>query len=217
IAVYVDPTTGNSVDSPIINQSIADTTVNVPNGQTVVIGGMITKNDNTLERKVPWLGDLPVVGKAFRYDSTSISRTELLIFLTPRIVFTDHDAEIIKQVEAERLHFIESDVEELHGPVYSVPPAQHMMDSYVPEYIPDATMNGQGGPTVPSESQGLDLSRSGRQPQPSSLEDNAWKVEPVNGELGGRVSRQARNAAYSPTADSSDKPAQKSRFGWSEK
>jgi len=112
---------GSVVNSPIIDQSIADTTVNVPNGQTIVIGGMITKSDDTLERKVPWLGDLPIVGRAFRYDGTTSRRTELLIFLTPRIVLSDLDSELVKQVESERMHFIESDLEEIHGPIYSVP------------------------------------------------------------------------------------------------
>ena len=121
-------TGANVVNSPIINQSQALTTVNVPNGQTIVIGGMITKSDNTLERKVPWLGDLPLVGKAFRYDSTTTSRTELLIFLTPRIVMSDIDSELIKQVESERMHFMESDAEEIHGPLYSVPkPANNQL------------------------------------------------------------------------------------------
>lgn len=120
IPVFTD-TTGQVISSPIINQTIADTVVNVPNGQTIVIGGMITKSDDTLERKVPWLGDLPIVGRAFRYDSTTSRRTEMLIFLTPRIVLSDLDSELVKQVESERMHFIESDAEELHGPLYSVP------------------------------------------------------------------------------------------------
>jgi len=131
VPVFVN-TDGSTINSPIINQSIADTTVNVPNGQTIVIGGMITKSDQSLERKVPWLGDLPIVGRAFRYDSTTISRTELLIFLTPRVILSDLDSELIKQVESERLHFIESDAEEVHGPLYSVPQSgmdQHMMHS----------------------------------------------------------------------------------------
>jgi type II secretion system protein D len=125
-----------TITSPIINQSIADTIVNVPNGQTIVIGGMITKSDSSLERKVPWLGDLPVVGRAFRYDGTTVSRTELLIFLTPRIVLSDLDSELIKQVESERLHFIESEAEEIHGPLYSVPQTQHgevLMQGMYPE------------------------------------------------------------------------------------
>ena len=121
VPVFVDASTGAAVESPIINQSQAVTTVNVPNGQTIVIGGMITKSDGTSERKVPWLGDLPLIGKAFRYDGTQIARTELLIFLTPRIVLSDIDSELIKQVESERMHFIESDAEEIHGPLYSVP------------------------------------------------------------------------------------------------
>lgn len=123
VPIFVNAATGDTVNSPIINQSVAETTVNVPNGQTIVIGGMITKSDGTLERKVPWLGDLPIVGKAFRYDGTTTSRTELLIFLTPRIIMNDLDSELIKQIEAERLHFIESEAEEVHGPLYSVPPA----------------------------------------------------------------------------------------------
>ncbi len=141
VPVFTDITTGNSIDSQIIDVAIAETTVDVPNGQTIVIGGMITKSDETLERKVPWLGDLPVVGKAFRYDSTNTARTELLIFLTPRIIYSHADAELIKQVESERLHFIESEAEEVHGPLYSVPARREQVleevvpgpDSLVPE------------------------------------------------------------------------------------
>ncbi len=127
VPVFVN-TDGSTIESPIINQSVAETLVNVPNGQTIVIGGMITKADSTLERKVPWLGDLPIVGKAFRYDGTTTSRTELLIFLTPRVITSDIDSELIKQIESERLHFIESEAEEMHGPLYSVPPSSQPSD-----------------------------------------------------------------------------------------
>jgi type II secretory pathway component GspD/PulD (secretin) len=138
IPIYINPD-GSSITSPVINQSIADTIVNVPNGQTIVIGGMITKSDSSLERKVPWLGDLPVVGRAFRYDSTTVSRTELLIFLTPRIVLSDLDSELIKQVESERLHFIESEAEEIHGPLYSVPQTQNGSNLLMPELYPESS------------------------------------------------------------------------------
>jgi general secretion pathway protein D len=124
VPVFTDAASGNVVESVIIDSAIADTTVSVPNGQTIVIGGMITKSDETLERKVPWLGDLPLIGKAFRYDGTNTARTELLIFLTPRIIYGDADSELIKQVEAERMHFVESEAEEIHGPLYSVPSSE---------------------------------------------------------------------------------------------
>ncbi|HVJ84490.1 MAG TPA: secretin N-terminal domain-containing protein [Caulifigura sp.] len=112
---------GSTVDSPIINQSRAQTTVKVPDGQTIVVGGMITSTDRHLTRKVPWLGDLPVIGHAFRFDQNVNNRTELIIFLTPRIMRRDLDAEIVKQVEAERLNFFETDVETMHGPLFGVP------------------------------------------------------------------------------------------------
>jgi len=112
---------GSTIDSPIINQSRAQTTVKVPDGQTIVVGGMITSTDRHLTRKVPWLGDLPVIGHAFRFDQNVNNRTELIIFLTPRIVRRDLDSEIIKQVEAERLNFFETDVETMHGPLFGVP------------------------------------------------------------------------------------------------
>ncbi|MEO2015889.1 MAG: secretin N-terminal domain-containing protein [Fuerstiella sp.] len=129
VPVFTDLSSGNVIESVIIDTAIADTVVAVPNGQTIVIGGMITKTDETLERKVPWLGDLPLLGSLFRYDGTNTVRTELLIFLTPRIIYNDIDSELIKQVEAERIHFIESEAEEIHGPLYSVPPSD--MDSYM--------------------------------------------------------------------------------------
>ena len=121
VPIFVDVNTGNVVTTPIINDTSVQTTVSVPNGQTIVLGGLITKSDSTIARKVPWLGDIPLLQYAFRYDSTSTRRTELLIFLTPRIVKDDADAEVIKQIEAERMHFIERDAERLHGPLYATP------------------------------------------------------------------------------------------------
>jgi type II secretory pathway component GspD/PulD (secretin) len=101
---------------------------------------------------VPWLGDLPVVGRAFRYDSTTVSRTELLIFLTPRIVLSDLDSELIKQVESERLHFIESEAEEIHGPLYSVPHTENSSEMLMQELYPESSGEIMTRPaTLPNE------------------------------------------------------------------
>jgi general secretion pathway protein D len=99
----------------------AETTVVVADEQTIVLGGLIQKSEDTITRKVPWLGDLPVVGKAFRFDAHSHRRTELLIFLTPRIIKGDEYNETHKQIEASRIHFTESVAEEIHGPLYGIP------------------------------------------------------------------------------------------------
>lgn len=120
VVVFTDVATGSVVTSPVKNISTAQTTVKVPDGQTIVLGGMITDTDDVSERKVPWLGDLPILGQAFRYDSQATERTELLIFLTPRIVHNDAVSEHHKQVEANRTHFFQEDAEEIHGPLFGV-------------------------------------------------------------------------------------------------
>lgn len=99
----------------------AETTVVVADEQTIVLGGLITRSTATETRKVPWLGDLPVVGHGFRFDAQATRRTELLIFLTPRIVKGHSGNELIKQVESQRLHYCEADAEEIHGPIYGIP------------------------------------------------------------------------------------------------
>lgn len=62
------------------------TEVMVANGETAVIGGIYEENSSKTVDKVPFLGDLPFVGRLFRRDTTTSDKTELLIFLTPRIV-----------------------------------------------------------------------------------------------------------------------------------
>lgn len=121
IPLIFDPVTNTQITSPVIDVTIADTTVAVPSGQTAVIGGMITKSDAVVEKKVPWFGDIPVLGVPFRYDMSTTERTELLIFLTPRVIRDDEDSEMIKQIEAERLHFVVEDAESIHGPIFSLP------------------------------------------------------------------------------------------------
>ncbi len=72
--------------SPIINRRRATTTVTVKDGQTVVIGGLIQDRFERVERKIPFLGDIPIIGPLFRNKSESASKTELLIVLTPHVV-----------------------------------------------------------------------------------------------------------------------------------
>jgi len=69
-----------------INTKHVKTEVLVENGGTVVIGGIYEQNDRTDITKVPLLGDLPVIGWMFKNSSVSTGKTELLVFITPRIV-----------------------------------------------------------------------------------------------------------------------------------
>lgn len=77
-----------AITSPVINSRSADTVVVVPNGQTVIIGGLVEKLNQRADSKIPILGDIPLLGAAFRHRVDNNSKTELLIFLTPTIVDT---------------------------------------------------------------------------------------------------------------------------------
>ena len=74
-----------------INTKHVKTQVLVENGGTVVIGGIFEQNDREDITKVPFLGDVPYLGNLFKTRTLSSSKTELLIFLTPKIV-TDRTA-----------------------------------------------------------------------------------------------------------------------------
>ena len=74
-----------------INTKHVKTQVLVENGGTVVIGGIFTQNDREDITKVPFLGDVPYLGNLFKTRTTSSSKSELLIFLTPKVV-TDRTA-----------------------------------------------------------------------------------------------------------------------------
>ena len=69
-----------------INTKHVKTEVLVENGGTVVIGGIYEQNDRSDATKIPLLGDLPFIGFLFRNDATVSNKTELLVFITPRIV-----------------------------------------------------------------------------------------------------------------------------------
>jgi type IV pilus assembly protein PilQ len=68
-----------------INTKHVKTEVLVENGGTVVIGGIYEQNDRTDITKVPLLGDIPVLGYLFKNTTSTTSKTELLIFITPRV------------------------------------------------------------------------------------------------------------------------------------
>ncbi len=71
---------------PAIDTKQITTQVLVENGGTVVIGGIYTEDERTTVTKVPLFGDLPVVGHLFKNTQKRDDKTELLIFVTPRIL-----------------------------------------------------------------------------------------------------------------------------------
>jgi len=88
IHAEVSQLSGSSVNGiPIISSKSADTTLQVNDGQTIVIGGLLENNINRdLLRKLPWLSDIPVLGALFRDKQFDQTKREVLFFMTPEVV-----------------------------------------------------------------------------------------------------------------------------------
>ncbi|MEM1228319.1 MAG: secretin N-terminal domain-containing protein [Planctomycetota bacterium] len=108
---------GTPIVVPAIDQTTAQSTITAFDGQTVVFGGLITKQRENTSRRVPYLADIPLLGTFFKYDLERELRTELLIVMTPTLVTGDEDLEYVKQVESSRMSWCLADVVEAHGDV----------------------------------------------------------------------------------------------------
>ncbi|MFH1360900.1 MAG: secretin N-terminal domain-containing protein [Candidatus Omnitrophota bacterium] len=82
-------TTGNNNTIPVVETSEAETKVMVKDGVTIVIGGLIKDEKIETVNKVPLLGDIPLLGLAFRNKDKLLRKTEIIIFLTPKIISGD--------------------------------------------------------------------------------------------------------------------------------
>ncbi len=78
--------------APIINTRTVDTVVTVKDGQTVVIGGLFSTRTETRSQKVPFFGDIPILGIPFRTHLQRREKTEFLVVITPHVVGSLEDA-----------------------------------------------------------------------------------------------------------------------------
>ncbi len=79
-------------NAPIVNQRQATTTVSVKDTETIILGGIIRNTVNSTTKKIPLLGDIPLLGNLFKSTSREKAKTELMVFLTPRVVRNAEDA-----------------------------------------------------------------------------------------------------------------------------
>lgn len=82
----------SELNAPILATREAQTSVLIRDGETVVIGGLIKDDESQTVSKIPILGDIPIIGLFFRRQSTINEKTELLVFITPRVVTDTRDA-----------------------------------------------------------------------------------------------------------------------------
>jgi len=160
----------------ITNKRSAITTVVVKDRETMVIGGLIRDNVTTAESKVPFLGDIPILGWLFKYKTTRIEKTNLMIFITPYIIKNEEDSAAITKKKTDGLeefrkeqHFEKKKIEPAlqskttvtapapppsgeHAieskPTSTVSPVAPVPDLLVPSSAPTTSLPDAGAPPV---------------------------------------------------------------------
>jgi len=123
VSALTQQTIQAALNAPVITVREAETSAIVKNGSTVVIGGLIGETEEVTETGVPVLKDVPILGYLFKGRSVTRNRTELAIFLTPYVVFTDEDAEELLRRERDQLQGSRQKVDSIL-PVVPPAPAQ---------------------------------------------------------------------------------------------
>ena len=142
------PTTAVAID-----QQSVETTVVAMDGETVVLGGLIARKDQKTENKIPWFGDLPVVGSAFRFRSQSKEKQELMVVMTPHIVRNKWDAARVLVEESKRMDWVLGEVAKIHGSHGPNPLVPNPLDATNPDgNFPTSPLPPAGGemPALPT-------------------------------------------------------------------
>ena len=129
-------TIAQGVAEPIINIRSANTVVVTPDGQTVVIGGLMEHDNTKVDSKIPILGDIPGLGALFSHKQSANDVTELLIFITPHVVTLPSQIAAISAAESGKAEypgkvFSERELEQFlgKGTIKAVPPPKGKKDS----------------------------------------------------------------------------------------
>src|ERR1700722_828501 len=89
------PNTTPGISSPLIQNRNVSTQLSLTDGQTLVIGGLISENRTQDDSGVPYLKDIPGIGTLFRNQSVGKDRTDLMVFITPYVISDEADANAI--------------------------------------------------------------------------------------------------------------------------
>jgi len=134
-----------NLNARITSKRSAQTTVTVQDGHTIVLGGLITSKNQNLEEKVPLLGDIPLLGALFKFNKVVKTRTELLIVLTPRILRTPTQADVLSNQQIRGLGLArgihtDTSIGELLNPLRGVTPLEvKQLETGQPASQPAAT------------------------------------------------------------------------------
>ena len=124
VSALTQQTIQAALNAPVITVREAETSAIVKNGSTVVIGGLIGETEEVTETGVPFLKDVPILGYLFKGRSVTRNRTELAIFLTPYVVFTDEDADELLRRQRDELQGSRQKIDSILPTTPPPPPTQ---------------------------------------------------------------------------------------------
>jgi len=99
-----------SSDTPTTAKRQAQTVVSMNSGSTIVIGGLIRDDKTTVEKKIPFVGDIPILGNLFKHNKDEVQKTNLLIFITPYVLSNQED---LNQISEKKKKEMEPELQEL--------------------------------------------------------------------------------------------------------
>lgn len=179
--------TRNDPNGPTTTIRTTETTVEVRSGQMIVTGGLISDNVTESTRGIPYLQDIPVLGQLFQRDDISQRRTNLLVFLTPKIIRDQHDARettIERRDELERT-MIEQGAEPAREDVLHSRRIDMVTESLPPDGIENTTIT----PPRPA---------SATTPPPST--EDAKAIERTNERLRSLLNQAPASAGDAPVS-----------------
>lgn len=89
-------------DTPTTSKREIKTVISIPSGTTVVIGGLMRDDKETVEKKIPLLGDIPFIGGLFKVKSDRVQKTNLLLFITPHVLKNEEALEKITELKKQQ-------------------------------------------------------------------------------------------------------------------
>ena len=170
-----DVTTTAGLDAnkvgPSTSKRAADTTVVIKDRQTMVIGGLIRDNVTSSTSKVPFLGDIPILGWLFKYKTSKTEKTNLMIFITPYIIKNEDDAVAITKRKSDSLEDFRSTYRIEKKEESELPPLNAPAAEPGPAKTPEAGPTGQAEETAPA--------KAAEQPASGASPDSAPTTQPA--------------------------------------
>ncbi len=99
----VETVTASAIETPTTAKREAQTIVSMNSGSTVVIGGLIRDDKVTIEKKIPLIADIPIIGGLFKFRKDQLQKTNLLLFITPHILSSQEELEQITEKKKKEM------------------------------------------------------------------------------------------------------------------